>query len=392
MARRNLTTKFLADVRPPAQGQAEYFHKGYPGLALRVSYGGRRTFVAFLRVGRVLRRITLGNYPETTLEEAIEAWRIARKEAAAGRDPSRVRKAHLPVLGYDEVLEQWFTRDQSENRSVGKTRRLMAANVPWSGRNVTEITKRDVLDVLDAIVDRGTRGTADSVQSALHRFFKWSVGRGIIQVNPAASLDRVGTPKERDRTLSDQELVKVWRAAEAKGVPYGRAVQLLALTGARREEFGQLRWDEIDSNTIKLSGSRTKNGEPHDLALATPAMSLLESMPRIEGCPFVFSVDGKHPISGWSRAKAEIDALAQIEPWRIHDLRRSVATGMQRLGVGLQVVETILGHISGSRSGVVGIYQRHKYTDEARAALEVWSNHVLSIVEGRPANVVPIRA
>jgi integrase len=185
----------------------------------------------------------------------------------------------------------------------------------------------------------------------------------------------------------------VWNTAKELGWPYGPAVQLLILTGARREEIGQLRWSEILEDSIKLNGSRTKNGEPHDVPLSLPALALLEQVPRIAGSDFVFTATGKTPITAWAWAKAKLDGLSQVTSWRTHDLRRTAATGLQKLGTPLQVTEAILGHTAGSRAGIVGIYQRHNYANEKRAALEAWGAHVMALVEGRePGKVVPIKA
>ena len=182
--------------------------------------------------------------------------------------------------------------------------------------------------------------------------------------------------------LTEDELVKVWRSAEKLGWPYGAAFRMLILTSARREEIGQLRWSEIVGDTINLEGARTKNGEPHIIPVSTPALTLLDQSPRIADSDFVFTISGKSPLARWSGPKADLDDLAQIAPWRTHDLRRTTATGLQKLGVALQVTEAVLGHTAGSRTGVVGIYQRHDYATEKRAALEAWGAHVMALVEG----------
>ena len=152
------------------------------------------------------------------------------------------------------------------------------------------------------------------------------------------------------------------------------------------------RWSEVQGDTIHLEGARTKTGKAHLIPLSTPAMALLEDAPRVAGSDYVFTISGRAPISGWSWAKIQLDDLASISAWRIHDMRRTVATGMQKLGVVLQVVEAALGHTAGSRGGIVGIYQRHDYANEKRAALEAWGAHVVDLVEDRKSGkVVPIR-
>jgi integrase len=157
-----------------------------------------------------------------------------------------------------------------------------------SHRQIADLGRRDVLDVIDAIVDRGSPVTACMVHAHLHRLFKWSVGRGIITSNPMADMPRPASVPKRDRVLSDDELVAVWNAAGKIGWPFGDAIRLLILTGARREEVGQLNWTEIAGDSIALDGARTKNGQPHLIPLSQPAMTLLQRVPRIDGSPFVF--------------------------------------------------------------------------------------------------------
>jgi integrase len=211
----------------------------------------------------------------------------------------------------------------------------------------------------------------------VHRLFRWAKSRDLIEANPAADLPKPGRETARDRVLTDSELVAVWNAAVELGWPSGDAVRLLILTGARRAEISELKWSEIHGNTIKLSGARTKNAEPHDIPLSEAALSVLAQIPRVVGSEFVFV----NPLrsGAWSNAKLKLSA-ANVPQWRIHDLRRTVATGLQKLGVNLQTIEAVLGHASGSRSGVVGVYQRHSFDAEKRAALEAWGAHVMALV------------
>jgi integrase len=400
-----LTVAAIDRFKPPATGQVDHFDGSCPGLALRVSYGGRKCWTYHYRIDGRLRRMTLGLYPGSkvltisptiglSLVQAREAWLRARQEVSAKRDPALAREREKPADDFATVAAEFLKRDQAKNKSRGEAERIINRELlpVWGRRPVNTLKRRDVLDMMDSIADRGALVMANRVQSLVHRFFKWCVGRGIVEINPAADLPRASAETSRDRVLTDDELVAVWNGAEQMGTPSGRAAQLLALTGARREEISALRWVEIEGNTITLSGTRTKNGEPHDIPLSAPALALIKGITPIVGSSYVFTVDGKLPISGWSRAKARLDELVQIEPWRLHDLRRTLATGCQKMGVNLQVTEAVLGHTSGSRGGIVGVYQRHDYADEKRTALEAWGAHVMALVEGRKAGVVlPIR-
>jgi integrase len=380
--KRHLTDASVQRIKPPAAGQLEIFDLGYPGLALRIGHGGAKTFEVFYRVGGKLRRETLGRWPAITLADARMAWRKTREAIAKGEDPSRRDGAKAPAMAFEFVVEEWLKRDQSKNKASSQYqvhRSLEVDLLPaWRGKCVDEITKRDIHDLLDAIADRGAPIMARRVQAYVRRFFRWCIERDILKTDPTAGMPRVGNGKSRERVLSDEELAKVWGATEG---PFGAVTRLLILTGARREEITQLRWSEIDGDVVKLEGDRTKTGAPHIIPLSTPAQALLNRLPRIGGSDFVFTTSGRKPISGWSRPKIELDARAAVTDWRIHDLRRTVATGMQKLGITLQTVEAVLGHTSGSRGGIVGVYQRHDYAAEKRAALEAWGAHVMALVK-----------
>jgi integrase len=379
MAKRLLTAASVARIKPPKTGQLEVFDLGYPSLALRVSYGGSRAWVFFYRLNGKQHRLMLGVFPSMSLAEARQAWREARNDVSKGIDPSKKPRVQQPALSFDAVLEEWLLRDQAKNRSAAHARSMMVKNVlpQWTGRDVTTLGRRDVLDVVDSIVDRGTIITARRTQSYIHRLFRWAVSRGILESNPAANLDKPGSEKPRERVLSETELIAVWNGAEKQGYPYGKIAQLLILTGARRGEIGALRWDEIVHDTIELSGQRTKGGRQHTIPLSSAATALIEGLPRIAKSDFVF---GSKAPANWSFAKSELDKLSGVAGWHVHDLRRTAATGMQRLGANVQTIEAVLGHVAGSRAGIVAVYQRHSFSDEKRAALESWGAHVMALV------------
>jgi integrase len=371
--KRHLTDAAIKRIPIPKRDYLELFDLGYPGLCIRVGNGGAKSFVLFHRVGGKLKRSTLGRWPRVSLAEARDAWRAVHE----GKPISTTSSTPL----FEAVIDEWQRRDQGGNKqsSQYQVSRIVSRDLlpAWRGKPIAEITKRDVIAVLDAIHDRGAPTLARQTHLHLNRFFNWTVERDIITANPMKGLKR-GEAKTRDRVLTDDELAKIWSAAPKIGL-LGTAVRLLILTGARREEIGQLRWTEIKGDAIHLDGGRTKNGQPHIIPLSLAARSLLDAIPRIAGSDFVFTNNGIKPIVAWAAPKADLDDLAGITDWRIHDLRRTVATGMQKLGVGLQVVEAVLGHVGGSRAGVVGVYQRHSFDAEKRAALEAWGNHVVAL-------------
>jgi integrase len=364
---------------------------------LRISYGGSRSWVYFYRWQGKQRRLTLGPWPSLELAQAREGWREARKRLASGLEPITAP----PTVTADDltsVVAEWLKRDQADNRSHDEVKRILDREVlpTWGQRRIGEIGRREILKLIDTIADRGAVTLARRCHAHLHRLFRWSVGRGIIDASPMVDLPKPGTEVRRKRVLSDHELVLAWSAAQQVGWPMGSAIQLLMLTAARREEIGALQWSEIDRtrNEIRLQGERTKNGEPHTIPLSTSARSLIDAVPGVGGSTFVFTTTGTTSISGWSRAKESVDKLmleraredarqrgndphkVSLTDWRIHDLRRTIATGMERLGIRLQVVEALLGHTTGSRAGIVGVYQQHTYDNEKREAVEKWAEHI----------------
>jgi integrase len=378
--KKHLTTASVENIKPPKQGSMEVFDLGYPGLALRVGHGGAKSFEIFYRTGGKLRRESLGRWPEISLAAARDAWRKTRESIAKGEEPQREGKSNATL--FEKAIEEWLRRDQSNNKasSLYQVTRLVEYDLlpAWRGRAIDAINKKDVIALLDSICDRGAVVKSRRVYSALHRFFKWAVSREIVLTHPMSGLERPGSEQSREHVLSDAELAKVWKGAGKVRV-YGDVVKLLALTGARLNEIAQLRWDEIKGDHILLGNGRTKTGIQHCIPLSKPAKALLDAMPHIGD--YVFSLSGTKPLTSWSRAKADIDKATGVSDWRIHDLRRTCATGLQRLGVQLQVVEACLGHTSGSRGGIVGVYQRHDFAAEKRAALTAWAEHVIALVQ-----------
>jgi integrase len=260
----------------------------------------------------------------------------------------------------------------------------------WRGRKVQEITKRDVNELLDGVVDRGAAIMANRTLAAVRKLFNWCISRDILQASPAAGVTPPAGETSRDRVLTDDELRLVWQAADAEGWPFGPLVKMLILTGQRLSEVGGMRWNEIDfQNKIwTLPPERVKNGERHEVPLSQPAVEMLSALPRISTTKgFVFTTRRNVAVSGFSRAKDRLDAALAgalpagskpIDHWTFHDIRRTTASGMARLGILLPVIEKVLNHSSGSFRGIVGVYQRHSYSEEKRRALDDWATFVAS--------------
>jgi integrase len=379
-----------------AKGQQNFKVQGFPRLYLRVSYGGRKTWCLTTKSKS---RLILGHWPDMALADAQEAYRAAIAAEGKGLPPSTVVVKPAAPDPFGEVMATWLKRDQASNKTAADVEQRLRNHVlpKWKDRPIASITKREALELIDGIADRAPTA-AWHVHAYLHRLFQWCAGRDIVPTNVLAGTDKPQRGGPRERVLSDRELALVWRVADATPFPFGPIVKLLVLTGCRKNEIAGLRWDEIEDGVIHLPRERTKNGNPHSVPVSAEVQEVIDSLPRIAGVDLVFTTTGKTPVSGFSnwqeRLNAEVTALNEgdaLDPWVMHDIRRSVATGMGELGVATDVVELALNHISGSRRGVAGVYQRSKRLAETEAAFTMWGRHVAGLASDAASNVVELR-
>jgi integrase len=282
------------------------------------------------------------------------------------------------------VLRDGSTSRKRNNRRISLVDR-------WGSRRICDITDADIVEALDRISGDAPI-MANRLQAVLSAFFSWAKGKRLVTANPCTGLERPAQERSRERVLGDDELRKVWQAAGELGHPYAGIVRLLILTGQRRNEIAGLHWNEIDleERALHLPAARTKNGHAHDVPLSALSLATIASTPRLVNADLVFTRRRK-PVTAFAWLKLKLDAGSGVSDWRLHDLRRTVASGLQRLGVRLEVTEAVLNHRSGSTAGIVGVYQRHDYAAEKRDALARWADHVDAIVSGQKTNVVALR-
>ncbi|KPQ05466.1 MAG: Site-specific recombinase XerD [Rhodobacteraceae bacterium HLUCCA12] len=379
------------------------------GLYLVVQPTGKKSWQVRYRHGGVHRRMTLASFPTLTLAAARVRAREVMAAASEGRDPAeevKAAKAPKPEDDRDKIktlIGQYDKRHLKGLKSGDVVRRELDRFVvkEWGERDIHSITRRDVIDLLDGIADSGRVVTANRVRAYLNKFLNWAVERDILPLSPATGVKPVAKEASRDRVLTDDEIRWFWQACEAEGFPWGPLGKVLLLTGQRLNEAAQITEGEIRGDLWHLSADRTKNGRAHDVPLSDAVQAVLGAVERIEGKPgFIFTTTGTTPVSGFFKARAHLaeamERLAaeergeavEIPRWTFHDLRRTAATGMARLGIPVRVTEAVLNHISGTGGGIVAVYQRHDYADEKRQALEAWGRFVLSLVQGQPDNVV----
>jgi integrase len=268
----------------------------------------------------------------------------------------------------------------------------------WADKVVATIDDHDIHSVVDTArksgipgMRRANRGTSDArgrkMHAALSAIFKWLLQNRRISSNPTAGVYCPGAPPPRERVLTDAEIVKFWNAADKADAPYGAIFKMLLLTGCRLNEVAGMRREELSDDSWTIPSERTKNHRPLVLALPPLALALIDS----DGT-YVFS-SGDKPVTSFSRMKKVLDeAIGKgVPPWRLHDLRRTAATGMAELGIAPHIIEAVLNHVSGAKAGVAGIYNRAVYAPEKKAALERWAAHIDGLVTGKAANVTAMR-
>jgi integrase len=395
---------------------------GLQGLYLVVQPSGAKSWAVRYRVGSRTRKLTLQTSPMLSLAEAREHASAALRAITEGRDPGQEKSARRQTVNVaktiDELAERFLSRYvlvKTKPSSARETARILGFKIDttgkldlsgkgviakWRGRPIVGIRRGDAIELIESIVDEGSPISANRTLAVLRKMFNWAIECDIVEKSPFAGVKPPGAETERDRVLSDAEINAVWQAAETVGWPFGPAVRLMLLTGQRRDEVAEMTWAEINfaAWTWTLARSRTKNNKPHVVSLSAPAVAILETLPHIASTEgYVFTTTGTSPIKGFSRAKQRFDtAVAKIlettpEGWTFHDLRRTCATGMERLQINLPVIEAVLNHKSGTKRGVAGIYPRHEYADESRAALEAWGRYIGQLVSESDADdVVPM--
>ncbi|TAY91869.1 tyrosine-type recombinase/integrase [Rhizobium ruizarguesonis] len=418
-----LTVKSVEAMKP-GSARREIADGGLPGLYLVVQPSGSMSWAIRYRFGGRPRKMTVGNYPLFGLAKARELAGAALRSVAEGKDPGAVKlseaaarsnPSNLVVGQLDQFLTR-YVKQRNRESTARETERFVNLYLRkrWQHKLLSDITKREIIDLLDEIAESHPI-SANRVHAILRRFFNWCIERDVIAVSPVANVTAPGEVVSRDRTLSRDEICLVWRASEKIGWPFGPMVKLLLLTGQRRDEVASAKWSEFDLGadvpTWTIPKERAKNGKAHVVPLSTAVVQILESLPRVNGdVDFVLTTTGKTGVSGFSRSKALLDAAMmeiakeeagargeadfepQIAPWRLHDLRRTCASGMAELSQPVHVVEAVLNHKSGSIKGVAAVYNRYEYAEEKRRALVAWSRHVEQLVApSENGNVVSLR-
>jgi len=392
-----LTDAKLKAMKPPASGQLEISDRAVPGLRVRIGASGAQTFIVRKRIGGKPRNITVGRYsPRFGLADARKKARAILSDIEAGGDPA----ATLPTprkrgATANTIRAMWpdYKAARAERRSIKEIERVFNRHIlPHFGDRLADaITRAEITRFIDEIAQTAPV-MARNVLAHLSSFYGWALPRlDRLPGNPCRDAGRPSAPKSRDRVLSEAELGILWNVLDKEPAPFGPAIKLLLLTGQRRNEVFDADRVEIDmkAGLWTIPGRRAKNGVASLIPLSRDALTVIGGLEHKCDSKKLFPARGNgiNGPSGFSKTMTRIrDAMAKeaeqpIPHWTLHDLRRTLATGLQRLGIRLEVTEAVLNHVSGSRAGIVGVYQRHDYFDEKRQALDAWAREVRRVAK-----------
>lgn len=410
-----------------------------PGLRLVLQPSGAMSWAYRYKLSGKPKKLTLGHYSQKQGEGGLTLAQARLKGQAAigrlhdGKDPSAEKQAQKRLLAeealkqveneqerFEKVFELFMRRDvEPKNKTAHEIRKTFERRfIPdWGKKQVSELTRKDVLKVLDSIMDEGHHTAANRAYSAIHRFGAWCVERGILDVNFCAGVKKPAPERSRDRILTSDEIKLFWKATGEAGYPFGSWARLMLLTGARRTEVARLEFTELDfeKGEWQLPAERSKNGAAHLMPLPKLAVEELKQAPKVGSKPkYVFTSGAQEvegvcpPISGYSKFKVWLDVRmaelavgapegqgdgAEVPHWTYHDLRRTSASLMGELGIPPHVVEAALNHKTGKVQGVAKVYNRYDYLQERKQALEALAARIEEVASGKGAssNVVRMR-
>ena len=372
------------------------------GLRLRRRSDGSllRNWVTQYRANHHTRRITIGSADKITPAQARDVARKILARVELGHDPQAEKEAKRQLTArtvrsvVDSYLEAKETELRPESVRIAKIYLTGSYFKPLHPLIVSAVARADVAACIRAIARKHSVPTAAAARRTLSAFFSWGIAEGLLgdSANPVNGSYRPDDPAPRDRVLSDDELVSVWNAC--RDDDFGRIVRLLILLGSRRQEVGGMRWSELDldAGAWELPKERAKNGRSHKITLPPAALAIIKSIPRTSR-DHLFGNHASAGFMGWSYGKDECDRrLADaVKPWRLHDVRRTVATRMADISIEPHVIEATLNHFGGHRSGVAGIYNRSSYEQQVKSALLRWNEYLFCLLEGRASKVVSLQ-
>ena len=381
MSIRKLTQSFWRTATAePGKERSIYWDESLRRFGLMVTVSEHRSGVVQYRADGISRRYTINH--ALGLEGARREALAILGQVARGHDPllERRKASEAGRNTLRAVCERYLAREGGKLRTAAKRQANLKRLVyPVLGdRQIEDIKRSDINALLDDVEDQRGAAMANQILATLRRICNWHAVRDDQFRTPfvRGMARRKPERRERDRILNDNELGAVWRTAEVFPSPWGQFVRLLLLTACRRTEASAMTWEELSNDNWTIPAARYKTGTEVTLPLSNAATKVLDEIPRIEGCNFVFTTDGRTPISGFSTFKLKFDIACSVKDWRLHDLRRTSRSLLSRAGVNSDIAERCLGH---KLSGPRGVYDKHHYIPEMRAAFEQLAAQIESI-------------
>jgi integrase len=388
--RKALTAAFVESVKPQEK-RIDYWDAKLAGFGLRVTQTGAKTWCALYRHRGRIRRLTIGSYPILGLADAREIARRALRDAQLGLDPAAARGQARDADSFGELAALYLERHSKVNkRSWHEDERIMNRDLlpAWGNRKAAEIMRKDVIKLLDGIVERGAGVMANRTRALISKVYNFGIMRGVVEHNPAYKVSNPGLEHQRDRVLSEAEIRALWIELERQPGPPAAVFKLSLLTGQRRGEILGMAWGELDldSGWWTLPSQRAKNKLTHRVPLGPQSLAILEQLRerRPQDALYVFPGPKRRPISNPQKWLIRLKTASGLD-FRFHDLRRTAASMMTGIGIERLVVSKILNHVE---RGITAVYDRYSYDNEKRAALVKWDRHLARIVIEPAANVI----
>jgi integrase len=369
----------------------EYRDQDTKGLWLRVGSDSWTWFYVYKQGGKT-QRVKIGIYPSTSLAAARKEAENIRGGINAGKDPAAERREEKKNPTFGDVAQEYLEKHAIHKRTLREDQRILDHDVLplWKDTKIAKITRRQIIALLDDIVSRGSPIMANRVLALIRKIFNWGIERDIVETSPCLRVKPPAPEKSRDRWLSHEEIRAVWEALGSEPV-CAPVFKVLLLTGQRLGEVLAMRWEELDlaANVWTIPAEKSKNSRTHSVPLSPEVRGIIDAMTRKNEWVFPSPTRSDRHLANMGKAHQRIKELSGVE-FHIHDLRRTCATGMARLGIDRVVIGKILNHTDGS---VTAIYERHGYEEEKRHALELWASHVMRTVDHEIAKVItlPVR-
>lgn len=377
------TNAWLNSVSIPSLDREEYRDSDCPGLVLRITPNGIKTFSFPFRLGGRTGRLSIGRYPQITLKNAREIVNQAKSEIVNNIDPRNKKRADRKALDntlqilLNQFIEKYSKKKNKSWRQAEYNLRLYLLR-PLGVKPAIQINRADILSIIDDLISQGKLTTANRALAHMKRFFGWLVERGYIDYSPAIHIKPLYKENPRERVLSDNEIKEIWKSLDQVSDSYKNCIKFLFYCGQRLSETANLRRSQIQDNIWHLTSEDTKNKTPSLVPLSEKVQDLIKKTSGDEN-DYVFSSGriGDLPINGFSKAKKNLDKHCKVTDWKFHDIRRTVATNLSKMGYDRLLIKRILNHVD---RDVTAIYDRYQYINEKKDALQQWAEKLDKIV------------